>query len=287
MSISISELELGVGRAYPISYKKYLPEKKPIKAVLISSATAVPQKYYGKFARYFAENGFAAYTFDYSGFGESGNSPGYLRTHKSGVKGWGAIDQAAMVKLIQENHPDLKIVLVTHSIGGQIVGFNPMNKVFEKVLMAASQSGYWKTYDGWDRIRLWLFWYFFIPVFTPVFGYYPGKLIGIVDNLPKSVVLEWRRWGVQKEYFMHYRKETEEEYQFHQLQVPMRMYSFADDTFASKKGVDWLARQYKNAAVERLHFKASADGRKPKHFGFFKEEFKKEFWKPTLDWFMK
>lgn len=286
MSISVSQLELEVGREHPISFTKYLPEGEAVKALLISSATAVPQRYYGKFAEYSAKNGFVAYTFDYSGFGASGGSSlPYLKSHKYGVKGWGAKDQAAMVKLIQENHPNLKVVLVTHSIGGQIVGFNPHYTAFEKVVMAASQSGYWRTYSGWDSVRLWLFWYFFIPVFTPIFGYYPGKLIGIVDNLPKSVVREWRKWGVQKEYFMHYHNEAE--YHFDKLKVPLRMYSFTNDTFASKKGVDWLAGQYKNAKVERIHFDKSGDGRKPKHFGFFKEEFKKEFWKPTLNWFLK
>ena len=250
--------------------------------MLISSATAVHQDYYKRFALYFAEQGFATYTFDYSGFGASGNTMDYLRSHNGGIIGWGAVDQKAMVQKIQENHPKLNVVLVTHSIGGQIVGFNPLNTTFEKVIMAASQSGYWKIYSGWDQMRLWLFWYFFIPVFTPLFGYYPGKSIGIVDNLPRSVVTEWRRWGIKKAYFMDFY--TKAEYHFDTLTAPMRMYSFTNDPFASKKGVDWLAQQYKNAKVERIHFDRGSDGKRPGHFGFFKEEFANDFWKPTLDW---
>ncbi len=282
MPISILPSELDVGREYPLGYTQYLPEGKPIKAMLISSATAVYQNYYKKFAQYFAEHGFVTYTFDYSGFGASGNTTEYLKTHKGGVMGWGAVDQMAMVQLIRENHPELKVVLVSHSIGGQVMGFNPLNTTFEKVIMAASQSGYWKIYSGWDRLRLSLFWYFFIPVFTPIFGYYPGKIIGIVDNLPKSMVLEWRKWGVKKEYFMHFH--TNAKYHLEGFKAPIRMYSFTNDNFASKKGVDWLAKQYKNAKVERIHFDKGSNGKRPGHFGFFKEEFKKEFWEPTLDW---
>ncbi|MEM6539774.1 MAG: alpha/beta fold hydrolase [Bacteroidota bacterium] len=282
MSIAVEALSLEVGRTHALSYVQYLPETEPKKVLLISSATAVPQQYYKKFASYFAKHRFATYTFDYSGFGDSGNSIDYLRSHTGGVIGWGAIDQAAMVKLIQKNHPELKIVLVAHSIGGQIAGFNPLNTAFEKVIMVASQSGYWKTYTGLDRVRLGLFWYFFIPVFTPVFGYYPGKRIGIVDNLPKSVVKEWRKWGVKKEYFMQYYNERE--YYFDTLKVPLRMFSFTNDSFASKKGVDWLTEQYKNAQVERIHYDKNAKGKRPGHFGFFKETFKEEFWKPALNW---
>lgn len=284
MPISIVESKLEAGRDHPISYTQYIPGERPVKAMLVSSATAVHQTYYKKFANYFAEQQFVVYTFDYSGFGASGNRTEYLKKHKDGVKGWGAVDQKAMVNQIQKDYPELKIVLVSHSIGGQIIGFNPDNTVFEKIVMAASQSGYWKTYDGIDRLRLWLFWYFFIPVFTPVFGYYPGKLIGIVDNLPKSMVMEWRKWGVKKDYFMHFYNDSE--YHFDQLRIPLRMYSFTNDSFASKKGVDWLARQYKNAVVERIHFDKNSEGKRPGHFGFFKEEFKSEFWEPILNWLL-
>lgn len=282
MPISISQSYLGVGREYPLAYTQYLPETKPIKALLISSATAVHQNYYKKFAHYFAQHGFVCYTFDYSGFGASGNTADYLKTHQGGVKSWGAIDQKALVELIQQNHPTLKLVLVSHSIGGQLVGFNPQNTAFEKGVMVACQSGYWKAYRGIDQLRLWLFWYVFIPIFTPLFGYYPGKKIGLVDNLPKGLVTEWRKWGVKKEYFMHFYNTAD--YHFDKLVAPLRMFSFTHDNFASKKGVDWLAKQYKNAAIERIHFDKNSDGKRPGHFGFFKEEFKNDFWKPNLDW---
>lgn len=284
MTVNVRESKLDVGREYPIAYTQFSQESEPSKVMLISSATAVKRSYYKKFAVYFAQNGFAVYTFDYSGFGASGNQTDYLKSHRYGVKGWGAIDQAAMVRLIQNRHPNKKIVLVCHSIGGQVTGFNPLNTAFAKVVMAASQSGYWKTYNGIDRLRLWLFWNFFIPVFTPIFGYYPGKSIGIVDNLPKSVVREWRKWGLKKDYFMHFYNNID--YHFDQMKGPIRMYSFTHDNFASKTGVDWLSNQYKNAKVERIHFDKNTEGKRPGHFGFFKEEFKTDFWEPCLKWLM-
>lgn len=284
MPTRISKLFLDVGREYPLGYTQYLPEKKPIHALLISSATAVPQSFYKDFAQYFSEHGFAVYTFDYSGFGASGNTINYLKNHKYGVKGWGAIDQAAMVKQIKEIHPQLAINLVCHSIGGQITGFNPLNSNFNKIVMVACQSGFWKTYKGFDRLRLWLFWYFFIPVFTPIFGYFPGKLLGIVDNLPRSTVLEWRKWGVSKNYFMGFY--NEQDYHFETLQAPTRSYSFTNDSFASKAGVDWLAGQYKNTVFERIHFNENSKGKKPGHFGFFKKGFRIDFWEPTLHWLL-
>lgn len=282
MSIRISKAILDVGRAYPLGYTQYLPQGDATQVLLISSATAVSQGFYKNFALYFAEEGFAVYTFDYSGFGASGNSLHYLKTHQHGVQGWGAIDQAAMVRQVQENHPQLAISLICHSIGGQITGFNPLNTNFNKIIMIACQSGYWKTYKGLDRLRLWLFWHFLIPVSTFLFGYFPGKKIGILANLPKSVVLEWRKWGIKKNYFMDFYTDTE--YHFNSLQIPMQLYSFTNDNFASKKGVDWLAGQYQNAQISRIHFDKTLEGKKPGHFGFFKKEFKAALWEPALNW---
>ena len=271
---------LDVGRAHPLAYTNYLPEHTPAKVMLISSATAVHQKFYKRFATFFATHGFAVYTFDYSGFGASGNTKRLLKNHEGGLKGWGAIDQRALVLHLQEEHPGLDVVLVCHSIGGQITGFNPENHAFKKVIMIASQSGYWKIYDGWNRLRLWLFWYFFIPVFTPIFGYYPGKVLGVVDNLPKGMVLEWRKWGTKKDYLMHYHNKNE--YFFDQLSANLQSFSFTNDSFASKQGVDWLADQYTNVKAERIHFDQNESAKKPGHFGFFKEEFKEDFWVPAL-----
>lgn len=282
MGILRLEQHLDVNRSHPLSYTKYLPQKNPTKALLISSATGVPQQFYRKFANYFAENDFVVYTFDYSGIGNSGSSVGQLKSHKGGVKGWGSIDQAKIVDLIQSQHPDLKVVLVTHSIGGQMLGFNPLNHIFERAVMAASQSGYWQMFDGFNRVKLLLFWYFFIPIFTPIFGYFPGRKLGIFENLPKSMALEWRKWGVEKNYFMHYYNKSD--YFFDKVKFPIRMYSFPKDPYAAATGVDWLAAQYKNAEVERIHYQSKNKEKQPKHFGFFREEFKEELWGPTLDW---
>ncbi len=41
------------------------------RAVLVMSATGVPQSYYAKFAGYLAERGFTVLTFDYRGIGRS------------------------------------------------------------------------------------------------------------------------------------------------------------------------------------------------------------------------
>jgi len=284
MGIKEDRLLLGVGRKHPLAYTKFIPETTVKKTLLISSATGVPQEFYRKFAAYFAENSIAAYTFDYSGIGRSGSSKGDLKSHRGGVKGWGSIDQMKMVELRLKEYPNLKINLVTHSIGGQILGFNTLNDKFDKVVMAASQNAAWHNYKGFPRVKIYLFFNFFIPLLTPLFGYYPGSKIGIFENLPGSMAMEWYKWGQKKDYLMHFNQEND--HYFQQLRANVRSYSFANDWLASKKGVDWLSQQFGNANIERIHYEGKVKGQEPKHFGFFKENFKTVFWKPTVEWLL-
>ncbi|NKI33095.1 alpha/beta hydrolase family protein [Croceivirga thetidis] len=275
---------LDVGREFELAYTKFCPESEVKKVLLISSATSVPQEFYWKFAGYLAENGIAVYTFDYSGIGRSGSSIEALKLHSGGVKSWGSVDQTKITELVLGEYPNHKICLVTHSIGGQVLGFNPLNLKFEKVIMAASQSASWYMFKGFSRFKIYLFFNFFMRRLTPIFGYYPGSKVGIFEDLPGSMAMEWSRWGNQKEYMMQFHNENE--YHFDQLKAEVRSYSFENDWLASKIGVDWLAKQYPKARVDRIHFTGKVNGLEPKHFGFFREHFKETFWESTLNWIL-
>ncbi len=275
---------IDVGREFDLAYAKFIPEGDVKKVLLISSATSVPQEFYWKFAQFFAKNGIVVYTFDYSGIGRSASDIDQLKLHQHGVKGWGSIDQTKMTELVLKEYPNRKICLATHSIGGQVLGFNPLNHAFEKVVMAASQSASWYKFKGFSRFKLFLFFNFFMRRLTPIFGYYPGSKVGIFEDLPGSMANEWSRWGNQKEYMMHFK--DEKDYFFDQLQAKIKSYSFQNDWLATRIGVDWLAEQYPNAVIERIHYDGKVDGQEPKHFGFFKEHFKTTFWEPTLKWLL-
>lgn len=282
MQVTQQDLLLPVQRPYPLAYSKFIPSGHIKKVLLISSATGVPQEFYRKFARFMAANGIVTYTFDYSGIGRSGGNPKGMRTHTGGVTSWGSIDQAQMTALIKKEYPNTSLGLITHSIGGQILGLNPENKHFDKVITIASQHAGQHSYSGWSRIKVSLFFNVFIPILTPIFGYYPGAKIQVFTSLPGSMAVEWARWGRKKDYLLHYHKA----HFFSQIGGQIRCYSFAKDWLAPKKGVDWLAQQFTNAQVERIHYNAKNQGKQPKHFGFFKKEFKITFWQPTLSWLL-
>jgi len=277
------EISITTKNGHSISATRFSGSQNIQKVIIISSATGVLQGYYRKFASHFAAIGYTVFTFDYYGIGKSGGEIENLKSNATDLKNWGRVDQAALVAYAKRQEPDCELILLTHSVGGQLLGFNPNYELIDKVILIASQTGYWKYFKGWDYPKMWLLWYVFIPGLTPIFGFFPAKVLGLFENLPKNMVYEWAKWGRQKEYLMHFHNDRD--YFFDQIRVPLLSYSFPKDQFAPKATVDWLTDQYENAKVERIHYIPPNDKlNRLKHFGFFREEFKNTLWKKTEEW---
>lgn len=277
------EISIKTKNGHSLSVTKFSGSKNIQKTIIISSATGVLQGFYKKFASHFASVGYTVFTFDYYGIGKSKGEIQNLKNNETDLKSWGSVDQSAVVAYAKKQESNCELILITHSLGGQLLGFNPNYMLIDKVVLVASQTGYWKHFEGWHYVKMWILWYVIIPGLTPLFGYFPAKVLGLFENLPKKMVFEWAKWGRQKEYFMHYHNELE--YFFDKIRVPILSLSFPKDHFAPKATVDWLTEQYENAKVERLHYTPPNDKlNRLKHFGFFREEFKDTLWKKTEEW---
>ena len=278
--MQIRDISIVTPQKHSLAATVFSSSKEAFKTMVISSATGVPQGFYKKFAAYFADLGYVVLTFDYYGIGNSGSETDVLKTNAYNLRNWGKNDQAAALAFAKTNYPENEIILLTHSIGGQIVGFNPNYKYIDKIVMVASQSGYYRYFAGLHSPKMWLFWNLLIPVLTPLYGYFPSARIGLFANLPKNMAYEWARWGRKKNYMMHYY--NPEEYFFDKIKAPIFSLSFAGDTYAPKKTVDWLTAQFKNGKISRYHYQEK--GLQPLHFGYFKEKFKDLLWSKTHSW---
>lgn len=268
-------------KEYSLGARRFTPAKESGKILVISSATGVLQSFYGRFAAYMAELGFTVFTFDYRGIGESGSDPSQLRETGLDLRSWGSNDQAAMIRYAKSEMPNNELIVLTHSIGGQLFGFNPEFENVDKLVMVASQSGYWKYFKGIHLPKMWLFWNVLIPLATPLYGYFPAKKLGLFENLPREMVYQWARWGKKPAYMMHYHED--ETYFFRDFTGPLLSLSFPEDIFAPKAAVDWLTNQYASASVTRVHYKPKGLGQ-PRHFGFFRQRFQEELWNFTHRW---
>ncbi len=283
MILVTQQIEINTPKGHTIAVTEFHSKKNIDKTILISSATGVLQKYYFKFASYFANLGYIVYTFDYWGIGNSGSNQNQIKLNNTTLKEWGSNDQTAVTLYAKQKNPNNELIVVTHSIGGQIVGFNHNYTMIDKLVLVASQSGYWNLFDGIDKLKMFLFWHLVLPLPTKLLGYFPAKKLRLFENLPKNMALEWSKWGKKRNYLMHYH--NDKDYFFDKINIPILSYSFPKDSYAPKKTVDWLANQYGSNKIKRVHYTPAKENiNKLKHFGFFRESFKDELWKTTDEW---
>lgn len=250
------------------------------KVLIIVSATGVLQSFYRKIAEFFQGKGISTITFDYAGIGES--LRGSIKDEKSHLLNWGNRDLDAVIQYAIETFPGHKLILLGHSIGGQLIGLAPSSLRADKIILVAAQSGYWKFWKGITRIRMWLNWYLLFPVLTKGFGYFPSKKFGKMENLPKNITEEWAKWCRSSNYL--FAGVSSDDLYFDRIKCELTSISIEDDFFAPKKSVEWMTERFSGAPVKRLHFfPVSFKAVKIGHFSLFTEKFKDSIWTILLD----
>lgn len=250
-------------------------------SVLIVGAMGVRQDFYAPFARHLAMQGFAVTAFDYRGMGYSRN--GSLRDLDADILTWAEHDVPTMLKEARRLNPDKPLYMVAHSLGGQILGLVPGREQVDAMFTVASGTGYYKHNKSMP-LRVRFLWYFAMPFYTWLFGYFPGKKLKKVGDLPRGVALQWTRWCKHPDYIVDDQGLPMREGHAN-LNMPIFGLSFEDDEFIPKPAIDQLHGFYRNARVERRHMEPREVGaRRIGHFGFFSESFGDRLWPLASAW---
>lgn len=248
--------------------------------LVIASATGVKQEYYHKFAHYLSGHGVSVITFDYTGIGRSLTKP--IKQLTNNTADWGRNDLESVLQYVLQNYTNSKKVILGHSIGGQILGLAKSSTKFDKIILVAAQSGYWKLWDGMDRIKMWFNWYILFPAILNIFGYLNSKKLSGMENLPKNAASQWLRWGKHPDYLQ---SDTSIDLKYYDtIEQDLCAFSIEDDRYAPLKAVEWMTSQYRNSKSKSIHLKPSdfnVEG--IGHFGLFKERFKPTIWQILLD----
>jgi predicted alpha/beta hydrolase len=81
--------------------------------------------------------------------------------------------------------------VVGHSFGGCAVGLAASAGQVRRVVMVGAQFAYWRDYAVDQRWQLLGKWHVVMPLLTRVFGYFPGKRLGWLEDTPSGVVHDW------------------------------------------------------------------------------------------------
>jgi predicted alpha/beta hydrolase len=121
-----------------------------------------------------------------------------------------------------------------------------------------------------------------MPVATRLFGYFPGRRLNKVGDLPAGVMLQWRKWCLDPHYSVGAEGEGAR-LSYSRVGFPVRALSITDDELMTLRGTHNLINLYTNAprSVE-LIAPADVQARRIGHFGFFREQFMQTLWPRSL-----
>jgi predicted alpha/beta hydrolase len=260
-------------------YDDGLTSKTTRGAVLIVPAMGTPQLYYESFATWLASQGYTVVTFDYRGIGASRS--GSLSGFRADILDWARLDCAAVMDALVEHAPTAPLYWIGHSLGGQILPLVPHHARLSKAVMIASGSGYWRENSvPARRYVLWL-WYVVVPIAVTLCGYFPGKTLRKVGDLPKGVMMQWRRWCLHPEYALG--DGAEMRAKFAAVRTRIVALTFQDDEYLSARSMESLQSFYENAPVSIKQITPQDIGlKRVGHFGFFRAQFADSLWRNYL-----
>jgi predicted alpha/beta hydrolase len=261
-----------------IRLRIYSPERETNRVIVIAPSAEVTQKFYYDFACYFLLYDFSVVTFDYRGVGDS--APEVMKGYDAKLDQWAFQDTDAVLRFVKNRNPKQEIIFIGHGVGGEIIGLAPASQYINKIVLvncalSCSRLRRWKDKIWIGAMKT------FVKITSWLFGYFPGKKLGVMNNIPRGVMYEWIHWcnnenGLFDDFSDHnYRK----------LQVPLLALSFTDDWRSQKSGVIAMLEHFTSACITWRHLKPSEAGvQKMGHSGFFKLNRGEKTWHDLLRW---
>lgn len=256
--------------------------------LLIAPAMGVEQRYYADFAQWMAAQGWLVLSFDYRGMGASrpAEMRGSLKGLEADIRLWAERDASAALDELDRRlgGAERPIHWLGHSLGGQILGLLPNRERVSRAITVGSGSGYWRENSAGLRRYVWWLWYVIVPLSLPLFGYFPGRRLRKVGDLPRGVMAQWRRWCLDRDYMMG-EGGAALRAQYAALRAPMLSLAFTDDEFMSRRNTESLHGFYAGAQPElRRIAPADVGVRRIGHFGFFRKHFEASLWPQVSAW---
>lgn len=253
--------------------------------VIINAATSVRCRHYSRFADYLFDHGFDVITYDYRGIGES--RPASLKGLKASWTDWGALDFEAMLKRAQREFPGQPIDVVGHSFGGCAAGLGASGHLIRRLVTVGAQFAYWRDYAPALRWRMFAKWHVLMPLVTMIYGYFPGKRLGWLEDTPAGVVRDWSLSTARYEKRFSGRaiSTTSGQLPFADVTAQTLAISISDDPYGTVPAIERLLSYFTGSTNVHLRIHPEDIGEEEVgHFAFFRSPYQATLWPIALTW---
>ncbi|WP_210517789.1 alpha/beta hydrolase family protein [Hymenobacter terricola] len=269
----------------PLGALLFLPPngQGPLAAVQLNPATGAKRRYYEPFAAYLAAQGFAVCLWDYRGAAHSRPVP--LAQAPYRFADYGTLDMPAVLDWLEARFPGRPLLVLGHSVGAQQVGLMPNANKLAGLVAVGTGVGYWNYMPLGYRLKTHFFFRIFSPLSHALLGYNAGGRWGIMEDLPRGVVQDWRAWCSVPDYYFDPRFAAQlPPHHYQDLRFPVSVYWATDDPIASARSVPRFWQHVRSAAGIELHRLVPAElgVRGIGHFGFFRRGLRAPLWPRLL-----
>jgi predicted alpha/beta hydrolase len=283
-----SPVQFRSGDGYELAgwYHAAAREAAPKRVAVVHCGAGIPASRYQHFAAFLAESGIPTLTYDYRGIGRS--RPQSLKGFGATMADWSEHDCAAAIGWLRERSAAAEIVGIAHSAGAWLVGGAHNAAKQARLVLIGGHSGYWGDYAARYRLPMTLLWHGFMPALTRVVGYFPARRLGLGEDLPAKVALQWaaRRFAELRPAGNDPDSARDRMLldRCAALQRPALLVTISDDAFATAAGVRRLMAYYPLLSpVQHLHFTPAGAGVSSiGHFGFFRRRAGSVLWPRLL-----
>ena len=186
-----------------------------------------------------------------------------------------------------------KRLVIGHSVGGFVTGFAANGHLIDRMLLVGAHTGYWGEYARGARAGMFLLWHVLMPAITRVMGYFPGRRLHLLEDLPSGVALDWAS-RLKPEFWWRLKKSdgTPDTVRieslldrFRAVRADTLALRFTDDPFATEAATHRILDLYVNCVATRTIISPlDVDGHKIGHFGFFRSRFQSTLWSRVMEW---
>lgn len=246
---------------------------KAPRVAVVHGGGGIPASRYERFARFLAAHGITTLVYDYRGIGKS--RPPTLRGFTAGLEDWAEYDSAAAVAWLRERFPHAQMTGIAHSIGTLLFGGAHNAAEQSLLVLIGAHTGYYGDYAERYRVPMTLMWHAVMPAMTRLLGYFPGRRLGLGEDLPAKFALQW---AARRSAELRPTETSPDAARIRKLldrcallHRPAVLVSISDDAFATPEGSRRLMAYYPRLLpVEPVRFTpADAGSSRIGHFGFF------------------
>ena len=252
----------------------------PKAVIQFNCGTAARKEFYLPFLEYLSDNQYVCCLWDYRGNGDS--APENLKNCEYSFLDYGLKDIPTVKRYLRNRFPDLPYLIIGHSAGGQQVGFTEDLSDVKGMIGFAVSVGYRPFMPLHYRLLTLFFFYMFSPVSIALTGYVRAKKFGIMEDLPRNVLRQWRDWCSKSDYFFdqQFYEKNVPRGNFKNYDFPIEIYWTSDDTISTERAVHSYWKNIENKktinfnGIKPENFQMKQIG----HFGFFRRSLRDKLW---------